>query len=355
MLLAHVRLGTAAVAALLPLGVIANDLRQPEAWIALASTFALIALSLIIRKLAARPEPPALLGLFTTLIDVSVVSAGNAAFILAHQPLAVTSGRVYFSMYLIALGLSCIRHDVRLSLVAGITAMVQYTLLVFWALRSIDPAQMTSYGDFRWDNQFARLLILGFATAINVAIVSRGRRFMAAALQDLLTGLANRRFAEARLEEALALAGRGGRTVIVAMADLDRFKRINDQYGHAAGDAVLRETGRRLREFYRTSDLVARYGGEEFLIGMFDTDARALHRLDTFQQEFASTPIVLPNGRAVSVTMSIGLASFPHDATTAAELVAIADARMYEAKRTHTPAPLDFTRGRPPRRAAHAV
>ena len=336
LLVARVRLWTAAVSALLPIFVLTFDLRQPEAWIGLAGALAMMGVSILFKRLAEGPEPPRLLGLFTTIADVSIVSAGNAAFVLAGQPLAATSGRVYFSIYLLALAFTCIRHDVRLCLIAGATAIVQYTLIVFWALRSIDPAQITSYSAFRWDNQLARLAVLAFATAINVAIVQRGRLFMTAALQDLLTGLANRRYAEARLQEALAIARRARRTLVVAIGDLDAFKGVNDRHGHAAGDEVLRETGRRLREFCRSTDMVARYGGEEFLMAMLDAEADgAVHRIQEFQQAFASTPMVLPNGATVSVTMSIGVASFPRDALTVEELVAVADARMYAAK--HAP------------------
>ena len=333
LLVARVRLWTAAVAMLLPLYVLSFESHEPEAWIGGAGALSMIGVSLAIRKLAERPEPPPFLGLVTSIVDVSIVSAGNVAFILAGQPLAATSGRVYFSVYLLALAFTCIRHDVRLCVVAGITAMVQYAAIVFWALRTIDPSQLTSYGAFRWDNQFARLAILVFATAINVAIVRRGRVFMTAALQDLLTGLANRRYAEARLDEALAIARRARRTVVVAMGDLDGFKSINDRYGHAAGDEVLREIGRRLREFCRATDMVARYGGEEFLMVMVDADVDgALRRLRDLQAKIGSMPTVLASGATAEVTMSIGVASFPEDGRSVDELIAVADARMYSAK-----------------------
>jgi two-component system cell cycle response regulator len=119
----------------------------------------------------------------------------------------------------------------------------------------------------------------------------------------------------------------------VAVGDLDAFKTVNDRYGHAGGDDVLRETGHRLREFCRATDMVARYGGEEFLIVMFDADVDgALHRLQEFQDAFAAEPIALRNGATVHITMSIGVSSCPADATNVADLIAIADARMYSAK-----------------------
>lgn len=333
LLVAKVRLWIAGLAALLAL--LSFERGEIEPWIGLGGSLAMIGISLAIRNLAARPEPPPLLGFFTAILDVTIVSAGNAAFILSGNPLAATSGRVYFSMYLLALAFTCIRQDVRLCLVAGITAMVQYVAIVLWALPMIDPAKATSYGPFRWDNQIARLAILGFATAIHIVTVRRGRLFLTAALQDVLTGLANRRYAEARLQEAVAIARRAKRTLVVAVGDLDAFKTVNDRYGHLAGDDVLRETGHRLRELCRSTDMVARYGGEEFLMVMFDADIDgALHRLHEFQNAFAAQPFVLRNGAKVEVTMSIGVSSCPDDAMNVADLIAIADARMYDEKKS---------------------
>lgn len=138
------------------------------------------------------------------------------------------------------------------------------------------------------------------------ASVEEGLRL---AMVDPLTGLFNRRYA---LTHANRLAGEStpGRTLGVIVADIDRFKQVNDQWGHAAGDAVLREVGWRLSENVRGKDTVARIGGEEFLVLLPDAAAEAVpaaaHRLCALVRE---TPIPLPEGRPpITVTISLGVA-----------------------------------------------
>lgn len=129
------------------------------------------------------------------------------------------------------------------------------------------------------------------------------------AVIDPLTGLYNRRYALPRLaaiaERAEAMEG----CFAVMVIDIDRFKTVNDRYGHAAGDAVLVEVAQRLAENLRASDLVARIGGEEFLVALPDigmAEARiTAERLCASVQE---SPIHLPDGGVLSVTVSIGLA-----------------------------------------------
>jgi len=129
------------------------------------------------------------------------------------------------------------------------------------------------------------------------------------ALLDPLTGLYNRRYAMPHIARLAERAHLTGRHFAVMVLDIDRFKRVNDTYGHAAGDAALVEVARRLAMNLRQMDLVARVGGEEFLIAMPDTtleNARiAAERLCRVMEE---TPVALPDGRAIPITVSIGLA-----------------------------------------------
>jgi diguanylate cyclase (GGDEF)-like protein len=118
------------------------------------------------------------------------------------------------------------------------------------------------------------------------------------------------------------------------MLDIDHFKRFNDTYGHAGGDQALRLVAQTLRQSCRETDVVARYGGEEFALilpGVRSTRAHDL--LERFRREVAATAIKL-SGRArpVSVTISIGVASWPEDGESAAEILGCADRRLYEAK-----------------------
>ena len=164
-----------------------------------------------------------------------------------------------------------------------------------------------------------------------------------AAITDPLTGLYNRRYAIPHLDRIVEASRDTGRRFAVLLADLDHFKAVNDTHGHAAGDAVLVETARRLRENLRSMDLVARIGGEEFLVAMPDTgldEARIVaERLCSIMRE---QPIVLPDGLSITVTMSMGLAMGRGDETADAfgfggetiahRLMEAADAALYGAK-----------------------
>ena len=149
---------------------------------------------------------------------------------------------------------------------------------------------------------------------------------------DLLTQLPNRNLLGDRLEQAMAHADRHGRIVGVAFVDLDGFKSINDQFGHAVGDQVLIHMARRLKTTLREGDTLARIGGDEFVAVLSDLegveDLRPLiHRL----QAQAAEPITLGHV-ALKVTASIGVTNYPADASDAEHLLRHADQAMYLAK-----------------------
>ncbi len=152
------------------------------------------------------------------------------------------------------------------------------------------------------------------------------------AQHDILTGLYRRNV----LEEALARQHEPGLKAPTAyslgLIDLDHFKVINDSYGHAAGDAVLVQVAKILREAMRLGDVVGRWGGEEFLCLLADTGPeRALYSMERIRERLARATICV-GGHELHVTASIGVASFPHDGKTTAELMTMADAALYQAK-----------------------
>jgi diguanylate cyclase (GGDEF)-like protein len=152
------------------------------------------------------------------------------------------------------------------------------------------------------------------------------------ALTDPLTGLANRRELERRMDLEVERADRFGEPFSLALLDLDDFKLINDTYGHPTGDAVLVELARRLRGITREVDLVARSGGEELAVLLphanGTTAARAAMRI---RRVIGDRPVQV-GSNAVRVTCSVGLASHPDHGSTAYELVAAADEALYRAK-----------------------
>ena len=153
------------------------------------------------------------------------------------------------------------------------------------------------------------------------------------ALVDSLTGLANRRSLEDTLRSELARAARFSDEVCVVFSDLDYFKRVNDRYGHAAGDEVLKAFAIALRETVRESDVAGRWGGEEFALVLTGTDAAGGARLaERARATIESRVVRLPDGEDVSVTASFGVASFP-ECQALGELLAAADSALYQAKR----------------------
>lgn len=153
------------------------------------------------------------------------------------------------------------------------------------------------------------------------------------ATRDDLTGLLNRREFDRLLEDEKERALRFGHRLSLLMVDVDHFKSINDQYGHPAGDAVLREVARRLGAQARNVDRVARFGGEEFTVLLVQTDApAAMETAERICAAIRHEPIMAHPSLAVNLTVSVGAAVLPENAKSSAELIAAADKALYEAK-----------------------
>jgi two-component system cell cycle response regulator len=155
------------------------------------------------------------------------------------------------------------------------------------------------------------------------------------AITDGLTGLHNRRYLERHLATLVLQAVARGKPLSLLVLDIDFFKTINDTYGHAAGDEVLREFSRRLRKAVRGIDLACRLGGEEFVIAMPDTDAAlALLVGERLRQKIAGEPFqVAENPAGLAVTVSIGVSSLDGTEDTPTALLKRADEALYRAKR----------------------
>ena len=152
------------------------------------------------------------------------------------------------------------------------------------------------------------------------------------ALTDALTNLANRRHGFAELDRLVAAAERHDRTLCVLMADLDHFKTLNDTYGHDAGDSCLREAARRLADSVRRDDLPVRWGGEEFVVLMPDAAPENAAEVAERIRSAVADPPFRAGLDLIHVTMSVGWA-MRHAGESGADLVARADAALYEAKR----------------------
>jgi diguanylate cyclase (GGDEF)-like protein len=269
------------------------------------------------------------MGFASSLLDVSLVSAILAMFVFLGRPLEATNNLVIFPVYFLAIGATSLRYDPRICLVTGALGLLQYAGVVLWAQASLDGEPL-----FRWSDQAWRVAQLLGATALAATVVVRSRELRLLSTRDRFTGLLNRAVFNEQLEREVAFARREGARFAVAMLDIDHFKKFNDTYGHAGGDEALRLVAATLRHSCRESDVVARYGGEEFaLILPGVRSGKAQDLLERFRRIIVATPIHLPGrARPVSVTISIGVSSFPEDGLTAAEVLRCADQRLYEAK-----------------------
>ena len=152
-------------------------------------------------------------------------------------------------------------------------------------------------------------------------------RSLELAVTDPLTGLRNRRYVRRHLDQLLG----SGASAAVLLIDVDRFKPLNDRYGHAVGDIALREVASRLREHLRAVDVVARYGGEEFMAVIAAAgEEEALAVGERLREAIAGQPITAP-GLSLAVTISVG-AAVSEEGVSPESLIAAADAALYRAK-----------------------
>lgn len=153
------------------------------------------------------------------------------------------------------------------------------------------------------------------------------------ALTDSLTGLANRMLLDDRLSLAIAKARRYKNLVAIMYLDLDGFKAINDEMGHEVGDVVLQEVAARLKQHTREMDTVARVGGDEFVILATELSDKDEAHLFADKLQRALLPPFVHGGKQYSLRASLGVSLFPDNGELPAELIKLADAAMYEAKR----------------------
>lgn len=171
------------------------------------------------------------------------------------------------------------------------------------------------------DRRLARQVSSLITVALNLDLLRHD------STHDALTGLLNRRSHEEMLAQAASRSERYGWSFALALLDLDRFKAVNDRFGHAAGDAALRAVGREVRQLLRAGDVAARIGGDEFALLLPNGGPDILEPLLVRLEEAVHAAVP-----GAGVRFSAGMACYPAEASTLDELIRLADERLYEAK-----------------------
>jgi two-component system, cell cycle response regulator len=340
LLVAKVRLSLATLLLLIP---VINSLFFPvepkEGLIGLSLVSGTFSLSLSVYYLISREYNPSWLSFASSSFDVTLISSALAIFLLVNEPHTAVNSKVVFEGYFLAIASTSLRYDKRVCITAGLLAFSEYLAIVYVAATHWDLNNAIyspyPYGLFSWSAQISRLIMMLTASALSLALVSRSQKLLRMATSDPLTGLFNRGYVDDRFAIELSRARRHHRQLALAVVDVDRFKLLNDTHGHSAGDAVLRNIGEIFRHSFRQSDTVGRYGGEEFVVILPEMNLQdARRKLESLRELVANTPIELNSeGEMVAVTISAGLAALPEDGNDTTELFALADERLFQAKR----------------------
>ncbi|MCH8498847.1 MAG: diguanylate cyclase [Marinobacter sp.] len=218
---------------------------------------------------------------------------------------------------------------------SGVWLLSQGDLILFFIYSSVHLSILVFSLVISWYNTFTvrRLFLFGIVDELkNAELQAANQLLWSQAHSDTLTGLPNRALLEDRLTQALRSAHREQHKVALLFVDLDRFKPINDTYGHAAGDALLQTLAQRMTAMVRASDTVARIGGDEFVIVLpaLHNAEDALAKAEKIIQG-VSEPVTQGEHR-LSVGCSIGIALYPDHGDNATCLQQVADAAVYSAK-----------------------
>jgi len=169
--------------------------------------------------------------------------------------------------------------------------------------------------------------------SLSIANVRLSETLSKQSIQDSLSGLYNRRFMEESIQREILRAARKQNSIGIIMADLDHFKQFNDIHGHGAGDKIISQVGKILKDKFRGSDIACRYGGEEFLVILSESSLEdTCKRAEKVREEIKKMELIFQGKTLGSVTISMGVAAYPVHGRTLEELLRVADNALYKAK-----------------------
>ena len=336
LLVARIRALLSALILLLPLLAALGGSNANEVLIGLGAAVFVNAMAQVWLALARRSRRYLWLSYATGTYDVTATT-GVLVLLAFNDPVSGINSMIVWYFYGLAITLTALRNDGRLTLYVGGLAIVQYALLV-WAIFALVPSPealvSVDYGTASVGSQAERLVLLLMTTLVTATIVYRMQRLVAMSGHDGLTGLPNRAWLLQRMPHVFAAARNSGGSLTMALLDIDRFKRINDEIGHLGGDRALRHIASALSEAIAENEFLVRIGGQEFVMVLHCPIGSAWERLDRLRRAMAERPFLPERGNdAFPLTFSAGLAAWPQDGGNTSALLGTADRRLQHAKR----------------------
>ena len=335
LIVARIRALLSMVLLLLPLANLLIGGKFSETMIGLVGVVLAIVVSQVWLALARHQGRYRWLPYATASYDITLTTLVLTALAL-DSPATGLNSMVVWVFYLISIAMTAVRNDGRLTLYAGMLALLEYALLILATFHLIgNPDQLASieYGTVTVSTQVQRLVLIALMTVLTTTIVYRMQRLVEMSGTDGLTGLPNRTWLMHRFPSVMDAARESSGSLSVCLIDLDYFKRINDEVGHQAGDRALRHAVDVLRLQLEEGDFLARLGGEEFALLMPLPIGRAWERLDSMRRSTASQPFLAdPGADPLRVTFSAGIAGWPQDGSDLSQLLRRADVRLRQAK-----------------------
>lgn len=336
LLVAKLRAGLSLGLLLLPLVNLVTGSYTPSEGIAgMFGVILAVLASQLLLQLARQPRKFRWLPWITTSYDITLTTLVLALLALGSLAASLNS-MVVWAFYLIAICMTALRNDGRLTLYTGLLAILQYGLLAACVFAFADsPEQLISmdYGTAETTTVIQRLLLIVFMTILTATVVFRMQRLVELSGTDGLTGLPNRTLLAHHFDDLTDGARLDGNSLSLCLIDLDYFQRINDEIGHRAGDGALRHAVNVLREGLEQGEWLVRLGGEEFALLMRLPTGRAWERLDAMRRCLATKPFLPDQDREPQrMTFSAGVANWPQDGTDLSQLLRRADLRLRRAK-----------------------
>jgi diguanylate cyclase (GGDEF)-like protein len=336
LLVARVRALLSALVLLLPLANALGGARISETLIGLGAAVLINVVAQVWLALARRPRRHGWLPWATGTWDVSATTGVLALLALGDRAAGLNS-MVVWAFYLLAIAMTALRNDGRLTLYVGSLAILQYALLAWVVIagaESADQLVSADYGTVSLGAQVERLLLLLLMGLLTLAIVQRMQRLIELSGHDGLTGLPNRLWLAQRMPGICEEARAEGGSLTLVLLDLDRFRRINDEIGHRDGDRALRHVVSLLGESLEADERIVRLGGQEFVLVLRSPLGNAWERVERLRRGLAARPFAPEYGADPQrITFSAGLAAWPQDGRDLSGLLHSADRRLRQAKR----------------------